>query len=80
MTTRHDEEEDFDDEWSDDEDDDVYVPCPRCGETMLEAADYCPSCREWISHEDVPSKPRSWWVVGIILILVATLLLSTIGF
>lgn len=72
---------DFDDDSDEfDDDDDGYIPCPYCGETMLEAADYCPSCQRWITSEDRPAKKLSWWVIAIIVVLIGTMLLSTVGF
>ena len=85
MRQSHDEK---DDEWpgNDDDDDDEpnndddegYVPCPHCGQTMLEAADYCPSCRRWITTEDLPAKPRPGWIVIIVLILLVTIVFSVL--
>ena len=72
---------DFDDENDEvDDDDDGYVPCPHCGKTMLEAADYCPSCRRWITSEDMPAKKPSWWIVAVVLILIGMMLFSAVGF
>jgi predicted nucleic acid-binding Zn ribbon protein len=70
-----------DDDWQDEQDDDAdegYVPCPHCGGTMLEAADYCPGCRRWISREDQPQRRQPWWIVIVVLILLATLLMSVL--
>jgi len=75
--------EEEDDGWYDDSDedpDDGYIPCPHCGETMLEAADHCPACNRWITSEDMPNKGQSWWVVVVILILILTLVLSVLPF
>jgi hypothetical protein len=68
---------DYDDIANDD--DEGYVPCPHCGETMLEAADYCPSCRRWITTEDRPEKPRPGWMVILILILLFTIVFSVLS-
>jgi hypothetical protein len=66
-----------DDDW-DEEDtgDDGYVPCPYCGETMLEDAEYCPYCERWISSEDIPRKPWPIWMVVMIVLCLAGLILS----
>lgn len=66
-----------DDGWADD--DDGYIACPHCGETMLEDAEYCPSCDMWMTGESVKKKSPSWWIVGVILILVATIILGAIS-
>jgi uncharacterized protein (DUF983 family) len=77
---RDDEDHEDDDEDWDDDDDDGYIPCPHCGESMLEAADYCPSCDKWITSEDLPAKSHSWWIVAVVLIVAGMILLSAIGF
>ena len=69
---------DDDADFEDDEEDDGYIPCPYCGETMLEAADYCPACERWITSEDTATKRRPWWIVAVILILIATFVLSVL--
>jgi uncharacterized OB-fold protein len=72
-----------DDDWGDDTDeesDDGYIPCPHCGETMLEAAEHCPACNRWITNEDMPKKRSSWWVIAVILILLVTMVLSVVPF
>ncbi len=48
----------------DDPDDDGYIPCPHCGESMLEDAEYCPSCDQWITDSHRRSQPL-WIVIGI---------------
>ncbi len=73
-------DDDEDEPWDDEEDDDGYIPCPYCGGTMLEAADYCPACERWITSEDTPAKRYPWWVVVIILVLIATIVLSVVRF
>lgn len=72
---------DFEDESDEDDDDeDVYVSCPHCGGTMLEAADYCPSCQQWITSENVTRKGPAWWVVAIVIILIGMMVISAAGF
>ena len=71
--------DDEDEDWAEDDDaDEGYIPCPHCGETMLEAADYCPGCHRWITSEDPPSRRQPWWIVVIVLILLATLIFSVL--
>jgi hypothetical protein len=68
-----------DDGWNEDEtddDDDGYVPCPYCGETMLEDAEYCPSCDRWISSEDIPRKPWLIWMVALIVLCLVGLVVG----
>ena len=70
--TQYDDDEDG---WPDDEDD-GYIPCPHCGEPMLEAADHCPACNRWMSKDDLPRKQHPWWVVVVILALLAAMMIS----
>jgi hypothetical protein len=79
MSEQRDDDDDDIAEWDDDPDDESgYIPCPHCGETMLEAADHCPACDRWITSEDVPRKRQPVWVVAVILILLATIILSVL--
>ncbi len=70
--------ENCNEEDDDDDDDDGYIPCPHCGETMLEAADYCPACDCWITSEELPAKRHSWWIVLVVLALVAAFAMSAL--
>ena len=70
---RYDDESECD--W-DDDDSDGYIPCPKCGETMLESADYCPACKEWITSEDITKRKHSWWVIAVILLVVGMMILA----
>ena len=67
-----------DDDWDDDADDDGYVPCPYCGESIYEEAGYCSACDRWISNEDKPRKSMPAWMILIILLLVAVFVLSAL--
>jgi hypothetical protein len=72
MAMRYDDDED---DQADDPDDVGTIPCPYCGEAMLEMADYCPSCDRWITEEEKPGRKRlpSWGAIIIVLLLVAFL-------
>ncbi len=62
------------DESDSDWDDDGYIPCPHCGETMLEDADYCPSCERWITDGET-NRPRSpVWVMIVAAVLLGLML------
>ena len=71
---------DHDEDWGDDSDDDGTIPCPYCGESMLEAADYCPSCDRWITDE-TPGGRKSLptWAIVLIVILLLVFLFSAIA-
>ncbi len=78
--SRNDDDDDDDDESDNDNDgdDDGYIPCPHCGETMLEDADYCPSCERWITDGET-NKPRSpAWVLIVAAVLLGFMLMSVL--
>ena len=66
--------DDDDDDFDDPEpDDDGLVPCPYCGEEMLEDSPRCPSCGQYLSDEDAPSEKEPPWILitaGILLLIV----------
>ena len=58
--------------------DESYLPCPHCGETMLEDADYCPSCDRWMTDGDTTQPRSSLWVIVVAALLLAFLLTSVL--
>ena len=69
----YDDEDDFDDP-DPDEDDDGMVPCPYCGEEMLEDSPRCPSCGQYVSEEDAPpAKHPPWILITAVILLVLAL-------
>jgi RNA polymerase subunit RPABC4/transcription elongation factor Spt4 len=67
-----------DDDGNNNDADDGYIPCPYCGETMLEDAEHCPSCNRWITSEDLPRKPLSLWMAAIIVLCLLGLLFGAL--
>jgi hypothetical protein len=73
---------------SDDDDDDlpdgVYhddeiptVPCPYCRRQILEDADRCPHCENYLSAEDAPPTPKStWMVIGLLVCLALAIMMA----
>ena len=57
----------------DDDDDPDTVPCPYCGRQILEEAELCPYCRNFISSEDAPRHYPRWLVAGVIVCIVIVL-------
>ena len=54
--------------------DDGTIDCPYCGRSILEDAEYCPSCDRWMTDEDMPKPAQSLWIiVGIALCLAVAL-------
>ncbi len=48
------------------------VPCPYCKREILEDAERCPHCENYVSREDAPPSSKSWvWVVLMALALLA---------
>jgi len=61
------------DDWPD-ADDDGCVPCPYCGEEMLEDSPQCPECGRYVSDEDrPPEKKPPWIMIGIVVCIVIAL-------
>ena len=61
--------DDFEDrEFLDDDDDDEpnYVPCPECGEEILDDSEQCPYCGQYIVFSTSPWHGRStmWILLG----------------
>lgn len=56
-----------------DDDDLPTIPCPYCRREIIEDAERCPYCENYISREDVSTGPRSsFWVVMVVLALLAS--------
>jgi predicted nucleic acid-binding Zn ribbon protein len=55
----------------DDEDGPALVECPYCGSEILEDAERCPRCGNFISEEDAPRRKPAWIVVSAVLLVVA---------
>lgn len=65
----HDPEDELDD-WDDDWDDEPTVPCPHCRREIIEDAERCPYCEQYLSKEDAPRERKPWWVIiGVIVCL-----------
>ena len=62
-----------DDDNDEPDDDDTTVPCPYCHEPVYDDAEQCPSCRRYVSREDMPSHRPLWVVLGAVLCLLMTL-------
>ena len=74
-----------DDEDDDDLPDGVYhddelatVPCPYCRADVLEDADYCPRCRNYLSKEDAPAARKPTWIWVLLLVATAAMLVAAV--
>ena len=65
-------ESDMDPDGADGDDDDGVdtVPCPYCDRPVLEDAEICPHCRNFLSFEDAPRHRPLWILVAAILALI----------
>ena len=79
--------EDFDDEQfedvgSDDDAENLVVPCPSCGVQVYEDAEQCPSCGDYIVHDARAwsDKPTWWVLLGVAGIIAVILVLSGLAF
>jgi hypothetical protein len=55
------------------EDDDTTMPCPYCGAAVYDDAERCPSCENYLSREDAPSRHSWWFVLGVLVCLIIAL-------
>ena len=57
-------DESDDNSW--DDDDPELLPCPECGEGILEDSEQCPYCGQYVTFSTAPWTGRStvWLVVG----------------
>jgi hypothetical protein len=73
MSRRADDDLDDDaDDWESDSDDASTIPCPYCQREIYEDSPRCPHCGQYISEDDIPSRPKPWWIIlGVLLCLLA---------
>lgn len=53
------------------------VPCPYCRADVLEQAQYCPRCENYLSKEDAPATPKPKWIWVLLLVATAAMILAT---
>jgi hypothetical protein len=56
-------DDDWDDDFDEDSDDDCTMPCPHCGRSIHEDSVRCPHCENYLSEEELPSKPKPLWII-----------------
>jgi predicted nucleic acid-binding Zn ribbon protein len=49
-------------------------PCPYCRQPVYEDAEQCPHCGNYLSEEDAPPRPRSWWIIFGVIVCLAIVL------
>jgi predicted nucleic acid-binding Zn ribbon protein len=50
------------------------IPCPYCRKEILEDAEICPHCRNFISYEDAPRHYPGWLVAGVVVCILIVLI------
>jgi hypothetical protein len=55
------------------------MPCPHCRAEIIEDAERCPRCGNYLSREDAPTKRSHAWIILMILALLAALVLVAGG-
>ena len=70
-----------DDDGFDEEDEDTTTPCPFCGVETYDDAEWCPACRNYLSHEDHarPYAKPAWILIGVALALLPILYVNFAG-
>ncbi len=63
-----------------DEDDEAKIDvCPHCGQEIYEDAERCPHCETYLSAADSLTKPKPWWIVLGVFVVLAMIYWWTIG-
>jgi len=60
-----------------DDDGPATVACPHCRAEILEEAEQCPKCGEYLSREDTPATAGwspAWWVLVLLALAAAALM------
>jgi len=75
------EDPDLSDQDPQDEDDNATPtdPCPHCGRSVYESAEFCHHCGKYISQEDAPPR-QPWWYSFGVLFCVVLIVLTAIGY
>jgi hypothetical protein len=90
MRTRRDDDDSFDEEYDDPEgpaeadqdthDDPETVRCPFCGREVIELADVCPACGNFMAASDAPRQGKPVWVIVAVLALLAAMVFGVVRF
>jgi hypothetical protein len=75
--------DDLDDrEYPDIEDDEeMTIPCPKCGAEVFDDAEQCPACGSYLIHDTrVWSGKSIWWIALGLLGIIAVILALAFGF
>lgn len=49
--------------WDEDDEEEPTIPCPYCGQEILEDAPWCASCENYISAEDHAGPKKPTWII-----------------
>lgn len=71
-----DEEDDWESDetapWDEDDTDETF-PCPHCGKSVYEDAEWCPHCDQYLSAEEQAANRKPLWMWIIVALLIASL-------
>jgi hypothetical protein len=71
MARRASDDEEWEDEWSPDDDDEPTISCPYCRRDIHEDSVRCPFCENYLSAEDSRPPRKSWLLIaGVALCLI----------
>ena len=60
-------------------DDPETAECPFCGAEVSELADVCPKCGNFMASADAPRRGKPWWVIAIVVALLAAMIIGGVG-
>ena len=53
----------YDDSYDDEDEEDVYLPCPNCKQEIYEDAPKCPYCGEYVTHSTALNPIWKWTAI-----------------
>lgn len=62
------------------DDEDMTVPCPYCGRTIMEDIATCPYCENYLSREDAPARSHPRWVLWTVILCLLLVLMGVLPF
>ncbi len=63
------------------DDEEMTIPCPKCGAEVFDDADQCPSCGWYLIHDTRAWSGKSiWWIALGLLGIIAVILALAFGF
>ncbi len=63
----------------DDSDETDTIPCPHCGESVYEQAEWCPKCGKYLSRDDSRAHAGLLIAAGVVVCLVIVLVVWSLA-